>query len=110
MPLSLIWISLKGSEGRNTAVSSKAGENTERTHRIFGLPSRIRKIINTNNIIEKLARKVRKYSKNKPSYPTDEAVLKSVFLAFMEGTRKLIMPVRGLDVILNQFITMFENR
>jgi len=46
----------------------------------LSFPPEIRKIIYTTNIIENLNGKIRKYTKNKLSYPTDEAVLKSVFL------------------------------
>jgi putative transposase len=73
-------------------------------------PLEIRKIIYTTNIIENLNGKIRKYTKNKLSYPTDEAVLKSVFLAVMEATKKWTMPIRDWGMILNQFIIMFENR
>jgi putative transposase len=73
-------------------------------------PLEIRKIIYTTNIIENLNGKIRKYTKNKLSFPTDEAVLKSVFLALMEATKKWTMPIRDWGMILNQFIIMFENR
>jgi transposase-like protein len=47
----------------------------------FDFPVEIRKIIYTTNLIENLNGKIRKYTKNKLSFPTDEAVLKSVDLA-----------------------------
>jgi len=73
-------------------------------------PLEIRKIIYTTNIIENLNGKIRKYTKNKLSYPTDEAVMKSVYLAVQEVTKKWTMPIREWGMILNQFIIMFENR
>ncbi len=39
----------------------------------------IRKIIYTTNLIENLNGKIRKYTKNKMSFSTDDAVLKSVY-------------------------------
>ena len=48
----------------------------------------IRKIIYTTNLIENLNGKIRKYTKNKMSFPTDDAVFKSVFLALKEATKK----------------------
>ena len=39
-----------------------------------------------SNLIENLNGKIRKYTKNKLSFPTDEAVLKSVYLALREAT------------------------
>jgi transposase-like protein len=59
---------------------------------------------------ENLNGKIRKYTKNKLSYPTDEAVIKSVFLAIMEATKKWTSPIRDWGLILNQFVIMFENR
>lgn len=85
-------------------------ENWEELTAFLDFPLEIRKIIYTTNIIENLNGKIRKYTKNKLSYPTDEAVMKSVFLAVQEVTKRWVMPIRNWGVILNQFIIMFENR
>lgn len=76
----------------------------------FDFPIEIRTIIYTTNLIENLNGKIRKYTKNKLSFPTDEAVMKSVFLALNESTKKWTMPIRNWGVILNQFLAIFENR
>jgi len=73
-------------------------------------PIEIRKIIYTTNIIENLNGKIRKYTKNKLSFPTDEAVKKSVYLALNEITRKWTQPIRNWGIIFNQFITIFGDR
>ena len=73
-------------------------------------PLEIRKIIYTTNTIENLNGKIRKYTKNKLSYPTDEAVMKSVYLAIMEATKKWSMPVQNWGMIINQFMIIFEKR
>ncbi len=73
-------------------------------------PVEIRKIIYTTNLIENLNGKIRKYTRNKLSFPTDDAVKKSVFLAIGEITKKWTMPIQNWGVILNQFLTIFENR
>ena len=70
-------------------------------------PLEIRKIIYTTNVIENLNGKIRKYTKNKMSYPTDDAVLKSVFLAIKEATKKWTRPIRNWGIILNQFNLIF---
>jgi transposase-like protein len=44
------------------------------------------------------------------SYPTDEAVIKSVYLAIMEATKKWTMPIRDWGIILNQFMIIFDSR
>lgn len=76
----------------------------------FDFPMEIRKIIYTTNLIENLNGKIRKYTKNKMSFPTDEAVLKSAFLAIQEATKKWTMPIRDWGTILNQFMIIFEDR
>ena len=76
----------------------------------FEFPIEIRKIIYTTNLIENLNGKIRKYTKNKLSFPTDEAVLKSVYLAIREATKKWSMPIRNWGIILNQFLLIYEKR
>lgn len=76
----------------------------------FDFPLEIRKIIYTTNLIENLNGKIRKYTKNKMSFPTDDAVLKSTFLAVNEATKKWTMPIRDWATILNQFILIFDDR
>ena len=76
----------------------------------FDFPLEIRKIIYTTNLIENLNGKIRKYTKNKLSFPTDDAVMKSVYLALREVTRKWSMPIQNWGLILSQFLTIFEKR
>lgn len=76
----------------------------------FEFPVEIRKIIYTTNLIENLNGKIRKYTKNKLSFPTDDAVLKSTYLALREATKKWSMPIRNWGIILNQFLIIFDKR
>jgi transposase-like protein len=76
----------------------------------FDFPLEIRKIIYTTNLIENLNGKIRKYTKNKLSFPTDEAVLKSTFLALNEATKKWTMPIKDWGMIHNQFLLIFDDR
>lgn len=73
-------------------------------------PVEIRRIVYTTNLIENLNGKIRKYTKNKLSFPTDQAVQKSVYLAIREATKKWTMPIRDWGIILNQFLIIFEDR
>jgi transposase-like protein len=85
-------------------------DNWEELTVSFEFPLEIRKIIYTTNLIENLNGKIRKYTKNKLSFPTDQAVMKSVFLAVKESTKKWSMPIRNWGLILNQFSTIFDDR
>lgn len=97
--------------GRKYPYAVKSWEdNWEELTVFFDFPLEIRKIIYTTNLIENLNGKIRKYTKNKLSFPTDEAVLKSVFLALREATKKWTMPIHNWGLILNQFLTIFEKR
>ncbi|WP_142684445.1 IS256 family transposase [Chitinophaga polysaccharea] len=85
-------------------------ENWEDLTVFFDFPMEIRQIIYTTNLIENLNGKIRKYTKNKLSFPTDEAVLKSVYLALREVSKKWTMPIRNWGMVLNQFLTIFDKR
>lgn len=76
-------------------------ENWEELTVFFDFPIEIRQIIYTTNLIENLNGKIRKYTKNKPSFPTDDAVLKSVYLALREVTKEWTMPIRNWWVVLH---------
>ncbi len=61
-------------------------------------------------MIENLNGKIRKYTKNKLSFPSDQAVMKSVYLALREATKKWSMPIQNWRIILNQVLVIFEKR
>jgi len=84
--------------------------NWENLTAFFDFPVEIRKIIYTTNLIENLNGKIRKYTKNKLSFPTDEAVLKSAFLALREATKKWNQPIRNWGIVFNQFLIIFDDR
>ena len=76
----------------------------------FQFPLEIRKIIYTTNLIENLNGKIRKYTKSKLSFPSDDAVKKMVYLSLMEIEKKWTQPIHNWGLIMNQFMLMFENR
>ena len=76
----------------------------------FQFPLEIRKIIYTTNLIENLNVKIRKYTKAKLSYPSDDAVKKTVYLSLMEIEKKWAQPIHNWGLIINQFMLIFENR
>lgn len=91
------------------AIKSWKANWTELSH-FFDFPLEIRMLIYTTNVIENLNGKIRKYTKAKMSFPDDASVLKSVFLALREITRKWTFPVRNWSLIVNQFINIFGER
>ena len=59
----------------------------------FDFSPRIRKIIYTTNALEGFNRQVRKYTKSRTIFPTDESLNKCVYLATMEIMEKWTQPV-----------------
>ncbi len=76
----------------------------------FKYPEEVRKVIYTTNAVEGFHRMLRKYTKTKTVYPTDDAVRKSVYLSIQEITRKWSMPVRDWGIIIGQLLVFFEGR
>ena len=74
----------------------------------FDFPVEIRTIIYTTNLIENLNGKICKYTKIKLSFPSDDALHKSVWLAIGEIEKKWTMAIRNWGIIMNQFITIFK--
>jgi putative transposase len=97
-------------EGKYSYAIKSWRENWEDLTVFFEFPLEIRKIIYTTNIIENLNSKIRKYTKNKLSFPSDQAVMKSVYLAMREATKKWSMPIQNWGIVLNQFLVIFEKR
>lgn len=57
-------------------------------------PKAIRKIIYTTNAIESLNSQLRKVTKNKRVFPSDESVFKTLYLTINYITAKWTMPIR----------------
>jgi transposase-like protein len=98
------------SEKKNPYAIRSWEDNWDGLTVFFDFPLEIRKIIYTTNLIENLNAKIRKYTKNKLSFPTDDALMKSVFLAITEAIKKGSMPIHNWGIILNQFLAIFEKR
>jgi len=76
----------------------------------FKYPEEVRRLIYTTNAVEGFHRMLRKYTKTKTSYPTDDSVRKSVYLSIQEITKKWSMPVRDWGIIIGQLIIFFDDR
>lgn len=75
----------------------------------FDYPPEIRRVIYTTNAIESVNMSLRKITKNRGSFPRDEAVLKLFYLALQNISQKWTMPIRDWKAALNRF-TLFEER
>lgn len=82
--------------------------NWERIIPLFGYPPEIRKVIYTTNAIESLNMSLRKVTKNRGSFPSDESAFKLLYLALRNIAKKWTMPIRDWKSALNQFVILFE--
>src|SRR3989338_72324 len=73
-------------------------------------PQEIRKIIYTTNHLENFNREVRKVTKTKSSFPTDDSLLKLLYLIIIDKTEKWTMPVRDWSLIISQMGVYFGER
>lgn len=76
----------------------------------FKYPYEIRRIIYTTNTVEGYHRQLRKVTKTKTAYPTDEALVKIIYLATMEIHKKWNMPVRNWKSCISQLAIYFSDR
>ena len=73
----------------------------------FDFSPRIRKIIYTTNALEGFNRQVRKYTKSRTIFPTDESLNKCVYLATMEIMEKWTQPVPNWGATLAELTLFF---
>ena len=76
----------------------------------FRFPNEIRKIIYTTNPIEGFNRQIRKITKTKSSFPTDNSLLKLLYLIIMDNGNKFRKTVRDWSTIMNQLIVYYGDR
>jgi putative transposase len=84
--------------------------NWARITPFFDYPPEIRKVIYTTNAIESLNMSLRKITKNRGSFPSDEALLKLFYLAIQNISKKWTMPIRDWKAALNRFTIQFDER
>jgi putative transposase len=77
---------------------------------MFGYPAEIRRAVYTTNTIESLNMTLRKVSKNRSLFPSDEAVFKLLYLALRNISKRWTMPIPNWSGALNQFAILFDGR
>jgi putative transposase len=84
--------------------------NWEQIIPFFGYPPEIRKVIYTTNAIESINMSLRKITKNRGSFPSDDSLAKLFYLALQNISRKWTMPIRDWKAALTRFSIQFEDR
>jgi putative transposase len=76
----------------------------------FNYPEQIRHLIYTTNAVEAYHRMVRKFTKTKSIFPTDDSIRKVVYLSVKEITKKWTLPARDWGLCYSQFVIFFADR
>jgi transposase-like protein len=77
---------------------------------LFDFPPAIRKAIYTTNAIESVNSVIRKFTRNRKIYPSEESALKNVYMAIREASAKWTMPIHHWKQALNHFAILYEER
>ena len=85
-------------------------ENWDAICPFFQFSEQIRKIMYTTNTIESLNRQFRKFTKTKSVFPTDMALLKCLYLATKNISKKWDQAYRNWGPILSELSIMFDGR
>ena len=85
-------------------------QNWDNLCTFFAYPPELRKIIYTTNVIESLHSQYRKVTKNKLIFPTDESLVKMLYLATMKVTKKWTQRYRDWDLVIAQLSIFFQDR
>jgi len=85
-------------------------ENWDSICPFFQFSDQIRKIMYTTNTIESLNRQFRKFTKTKSVFPTDMSLLKCLYLATKNISKKWDQAYRNWGPILSELSIMFDGR
>lgn len=77
---------------------------------IFKFSADVRTVIYTTNAIESLNSTYRKLNRQRSVFPSDQALLKALYLSTFEATKKWTMPIRNWGKVYGEMSIMYENR
>ena len=97
-------------DDQHPTISLSWRNNWARLSVFFDYPPEIRKVIYTTNAIESLNASLRKITKTRRSFPTDDSVMKILYLALHQISKKWTMPIRDWKAAMSQFMIMYSDR
>ena len=77
---------------------------------IYKFSSDVRKVIYTTNAIESLNSTYKKLNRQRSIFPNDSALLKALYLATLQATKKWGQPLRNWAKVYGEFSIMYEGR
>ncbi|MCG7545769.1 IS256 family transposase [Pseudoalteromonas sp. MM17-2] len=97
-------------DDQHPTISLSWRNNWERLSVFFDYPPEICKVIYTTNAIESLNASLRKITKTRRSFLTDDSVMKILYLALHQISKKWTMPIRDWKAAMSQFMIMYSDR
>lgn len=91
-------------------ISKSWNDNWSELATFFKYPDEVRRLIYTTNAVEGFHRMLRKFTKTKTTFPSDDSLKKSIFLSIDEISKKWSMPLRDWGIIMGQLSIFFEER
>jgi putative transposase len=91
-------------------ISASWQENWPNLSTYFKYPQEVRRLIYTTNAIEGFNRQLRKVTKAKPIFPTDDSLLKMLYLAMVDITKKWTGRRQDWSIIHAQLAVFFADR
>ena len=77
---------------------------------IFKFSATVRKVIYTTNAIESLNSSYRRLNRQRSVFPDSQALMKALYLATTEATKKWTIPIRNWGRVYGEFSIMYEDR
>ena len=77
---------------------------------IFKFSAEVRKVIYTTNAIESLNSTYRRLNRQRSVFPSDTSLLKALYLATFEATKKWNLPLRNWGKVYGELSIMYEGR
>ena len=77
---------------------------------IYKFSAEVRKVIYTTNAIESLNSTYKRLNSQRAVFPSDKALLKSLYLATLQVTKKWTQPMRNWGKVYGEFSVMYEGR
>lgn len=89
-------------------VICKYEKTTHRISPIFKFSTTVRTVIYTTNTIESLNSTYRKLNRQRSVFPSDTALLKALYLATFEATKKWTSTIRNWAQVYGELSIMYE--
>ena len=85
-------------------------ENWDVISPMFKFSADVRKVMYTTNAIESLNSVLHRLNSQRSVFPSDTALLKALYLATFEATKKWTMPLRNWGKVYGELSIMYDGR